>query len=122
MWDSTLQEGMSSSGLVDNATAVLSGHMHWAQHMDYGGGLPTQVVIGNSGTMLISEAFNNEAMAGLSVDAPNGAKEDVDVEDAFNNAHFGFGSLTSGAAGLKTIAYVMADMAGDFSTVYTADL
>ena len=67
IWDSVLQQGMTDSGLAIKSPVVISGHMHWAQLMDFGGKLPTQVVIGNSGTMLIPKYLDATAIKKLEV-------------------------------------------------------
>ena len=117
---------MADHGLTSKISVVISGHMHWMQHLafDPTTKLPSQVVVGNSGTKLIPKALDPEAISTMLVNATveEGFSQNTSVTAAYNAVGFGYGAITSNENGLHTVDYVIASNDGTFGSMYRSEL
>jgi hypothetical protein len=61
--DWTLQQALGSNTL-DRVSAVISGHQHWFQLLEFDGdALPAQLVVGHGGTKLIKNYVNQDSLS-----------------------------------------------------------
>jgi hypothetical protein len=62
-----LQDAVRKVGLPEDTTVLISAHLHLAQIVELGGLRPPQLVIGNSGTELVTETHPPATIDGLPV-------------------------------------------------------
>ena len=62
-----LQDAVRKAGLSEDTTLLISAHLHLAQIVEFGGLRPPQLVIGNSGTELVTETHPPATIDGLPV-------------------------------------------------------
>lgn len=84
----------AQDNLAASIQLVLSGHIHLFQAIDFGGGRPSQFVVGESGTLLSRDV--TDPLVGVSI---GGAP----IADATVFAQFGFVTIESDGAGWTAI-------------------
>jgi hypothetical protein len=96
--DWTLQQALGSNTL-DRVSAVISGHQHWFQLLEFDGdALPAQLVVGHGGTKLIKNYVNQDSLSRIRLDV--GRPElgmSATVKRGITKSQFGYGIMERNA-------------------------